>query len=76
MARVESIYAVYKGDKFCFDGTAKEIAKALGIKESSVRKMKTPSYQARGRNITTIVKLDFEEVIEDESEDKTHIQQS
>ncbi|MCK3654884.1 hypothetical protein A4G19_03610 [Pasteurellaceae bacterium Macca] len=53
----EQIYAVYRGDKFFFDGTAREVADALGIKVSSVRKLATPSQQVRSKSGTTIVKL-------------------
>ncbi|OOH92177.1 hypothetical protein BMT54_01235 [Pasteurellaceae bacterium 15-036681] len=64
MTKTEPIYAVYKGDKYFFDGTAQEIADFLGIKKSSVKKLATPSYQDRGKNATTIVRLGFDEVIE------------
>ncbi|AAP95438.1 hypothetical protein A6046_05115 [[Haemophilus] ducreyi] len=58
--KAKPIYAVYRGDKFFFDGTAEEVAGALGIKVASVRKLATPSQQARSEKGTTIVKLGAE----------------
>jgi len=41
------IYALYKGDKYITDGTRKEIAEYLGIKEKTVMFYGTPTYQKR-----------------------------
>lgn len=63
MVKTKAIYAVYRDDKYFFDGTAEEIADALGIKKSTVRKLATPSYQKRQvNNGIEIVKLDYKEV--------------
>ncbi|PJG86187.1 hypothetical protein [Conservatibacter flavescens] len=57
----KQIYAVYKGEKFIFDGTVEDVAETLGIKVASVRKLATPSQQARSKTGITIVKLGAED---------------
>lgn len=37
-------YALYKGDKYLFGGTIKELAKYLGVHEHTITYYKTPSY--------------------------------
>lgn len=60
MAR-RQIYAAYAGDKYVMDGTALELALALGLAVSSVRKLATPSYQEQKRGLQ-IVKLGRAEI--------------
>lgn len=40
-------YALYKGDKYLFGGTIKELAKYLGVKEHTIRFYSTPCYLKR-----------------------------
>lgn len=40
-------YALYKGDKYLFGGTIKELAKYLGVKERTITYYKTPEYLRR-----------------------------
>ncbi len=47
------IYAVYKGEKNLIDGTAKECADFLGVKESTVRFWNTKTYKKRIEKIKT-----------------------
>jgi hypothetical protein len=47
MPRKLNIYAVYRGEKFVCEGTAKECADYMGILEDSFRWYLTPSYQKR-----------------------------
>lgn len=54
-------YAVYAGEQYVMDGTALEVALAMDIAVSTVRKLATPSYQAQKRGLQ-IVKLGRQEV--------------
>ena len=47
MATNRNIYAVYKGDKYLMDGTIREIARARGIKEETVKFLLSPAYKRR-----------------------------
>ena len=40
-------YALYKGDKYLFGGTIKELAKYLGVKEQTIRFYNSPCYLRR-----------------------------
>lgn len=44
MAMKEKVYAIYKGDTYITAGTKREIAKDLGWKIESVRRMCAPSW--------------------------------
>lgn len=44
---MEKQYALYKGDKYLFGGTIKELAKYLGVKEKTIRFYSTPCYLKR-----------------------------
>ena len=44
---MQKIYAVYKGDKFLYEGTSKECADYLGIKRETVRWYNTQGYKRR-----------------------------
>lgn len=48
--RKESIYAVYKGDKFIDLGTKKELAKKTGLSTETIRCLATPSKLKRFEN--------------------------
>ena len=54
-------YAVYAGEQYVMDGTALEVALAMDIAVTTVRKLATPSYQAQKRGLQ-IVKLGRHEV--------------
>jgi len=58
----ENYYAIYKGDKFLFIGTAKECGKYLGIKPKSVKFKTTPTYRKRCKGIyenrTIVIKVE------------------
>jgi hypothetical protein len=56
-------YALYKGDTFLTIGTAREIAKQLGINVKSVLFYGTPTYTKRtkGENKMVLLLLDDEE---------------
>ena len=41
------IFAPYKGDEYLMDGTIREIAKARGVKEDSIRFLTRPAYTQR-----------------------------
>lgn len=43
------IYAVYKGEDFLFEGTAKECAEHFGVKEDTVWFWRTPSNLRRDK---------------------------
>lgn len=44
-------YAIYKGDKFLFVGTAEECGEYLGIKAKSVQFRTTPAYKKRIKEV-------------------------
>ena len=60
-------YALYKGDKFIYAGTAKEIAEKANIKPKTIQWMSTPAYKnrimARKKydNAQIVIKLDYSE---------------
>ncbi|MGB3160931.1 MAG: hypothetical protein WBA84_06750 [Carnobacterium sp.] len=54
-------YALYKGENMLAIGTLQEIANEMKIKLSSVRYIKTPSYQKRGTGKNRHVLVDLEE---------------
>lgn len=43
----EKWYAIYKGDTFIVQGTKKECAEYLGVKETTIKFMTTPTYKKR-----------------------------
>ena len=43
------VYAIYKGDTFLFEGTAKECAEYFGVKEKTVWFWRTPTNFKRGK---------------------------
>lgn len=49
MGRKRTIYAIYKGDKFICEGTAKECAEKLGIKEKTIWFMSSPACLKRDK---------------------------
>lgn len=53
-------YALYKGQDLLIIGTIKEIAKARGVKEGTIRYYRTPTYRKRGKtdNRLILVKLE------------------
>ena len=62
--KAEKEYYLYKGDEVIATGTAKEIAKKLGISESTVRFYKNPSYFKRrenGKNYRVLVCVEEEQ---------------
>lgn len=60
--RKKKIYAIYKGEKFLFEGTAKECAEYFGIKEETVWWLATPSNLKRDKRDRMIaIKLEEEE---------------
>ena len=46
------IYAVYKGDKFLCEGTVKECAKCLKVKEKTIKFWNTKSNKKRAKGKT------------------------
>jgi len=48
--RKENWYAIYKGDKFLFQGTKKECSEYLGVDEKTVYFYTTPTYQKRSKD--------------------------
>lgn len=55
------IYAIYKGENFLFEGTAKECAEHFGIKEKTVWWLATPSNLKRDKKGRMIaIKLEEE----------------
>ena len=44
-------YALYDGDEFIMIGTAKEIADELGVKEATIKRLRSPSVQKRSKKI-------------------------
>lgn len=55
------MYSVYKGDTEIAFGTIKEIAKKIGVKESTIRFYGTPSSKKRYKNGLVLVKVGDEE---------------
>lgn len=53
MVAIEKEYALYKGDDLLAMGTAREIAKELGISPSTVQFYGTPSYRKRSKSNNT-----------------------
>ena len=49
MANPAKEYALYKGDKLLAIGTKKEIAKQLGVKQSTIGYYSHPAYAKRTR---------------------------
>lgn len=43
-------YALYKGDKFLFVGTRKELAEYLGVDEKTIYFYSSPVYKRRKKN--------------------------
>ena len=46
---MKKIYSLYKGDKWIKDGTKKELAEYLGVKEETITFYGTPTYAKRGK---------------------------
>ncbi len=46
------IYAVYKGEEFLYEGTAKECAKHFGVKPDTIRWWNTVQNKKRGEGKT------------------------
>lgn len=44
-------YALYDGDEFITIGTAKEIADELGVKETTIKRLRCPSVQKWSKKI-------------------------
>lgn len=56
------IYAIYKGENFLFEGTAKECAEHFGIKKKTVWWLATPSNLKRDKRDRMIaIKIEEEE---------------
>lgn len=55
------MYSLYKGEEEIAFGTIEEIAKKIGVKESTVRFYGTPSSQKRYKNGLVLVKVGEEE---------------
>lgn len=58
---MKKIYALYKGENLLADGTLKEIAEKMGLKEKTVLFYGTPSYQHRAKKVKNrreLVRLD------------------
>ena len=56
-------YALYRGDKFLFLGTRKEVAEYMGIRHKSVTFYGTPTYLKRIKNYNKcyiVVKIEEE----------------
>lgn len=52
-------YALYRGDKFLVQGTIKEIAKYMGVKESTIMFYQSPNWKKRrGENGLLLIKVD------------------
>lgn len=52
------VFAVYKGEKFLYEGTAKQCAKYFGVKEETVWFWNTPANKRldrKGRKIAIII---------------------
>ena len=67
MGRVEERYALYHGDTFVAEGTAKELAKIEGVTPKTIRFYATPSYykrKSRKRAMKTngLVKADLKKI--------------
>lgn len=58
--RRKNNYAIYKGENFLFEGTAKECAEYFGIKEETVWWLSTPSNLKRNKN-NRIIAIKIEE---------------
>lgn len=59
-----NIYTAYRGDDLVAIGTKKELARALGVKVSTIGFYTTPAWRKRrGENSTAVlvVKIDMEE---------------
>lgn len=55
------VYAIYKGEKFLFEGTAKECAEHFGIKKETIWWLATPSNHKRDKKGRMIaIKLEGE----------------
>jgi hypothetical protein len=49
--RKENWYAIYKGDKFLFQGTKKECSEYLGVEEKTVYFYTTPISKKKQRRV-------------------------
>lgn len=57
-------YALYKGEKLLGMGTARELAKQLGIKVDSIYFLQTPTYRKRrekGKNNRVLIRIEDDE---------------
>jgi len=57
------VFAVYKGEKFLYEGTAKQCAKFFGVKEKTVWFWNTPANKRldrKGRKIAIIIEEENE----------------
>ena len=63
MIEMKKIYALYKGEELLADGTSREIALKLGIKESTVLFYHTPTYHKRSKsdNCRVLILIDTED---------------
>ena len=52
----KTIYAIYKDEKFLFEGTAKECAKYMEVKEETIRFWNSPAYKRRISGLTKKLK--------------------
>ena len=48
---MKKIYALYKGENLLADGTLKEIAEQMGLKEKTLLFYGTPTYQHRAKKV-------------------------
>lgn len=51
------IYALYKGDKFIYEGTKIQIAYQRGVKVRTIEFLLTPTYKNRRKNSNNSLKL-------------------
>ena len=58
-------YALYKGDDFLFQGTAKECAEFLGVKRHTVYWMTTPSYHKRVKDGNRLIAIKIDDIEDD-----------
>ena len=61
VARKIRWYALYKGDKFLYQGTKQDLAKYLGVSEDTIYFYTTPAYKRRfadNSNKYLVIKVD------------------
>lgn len=54
----EKIYALYRGDKYLYEGTKLKLAKKLGVSVRTISFYGSPTYQKRTKNGYALIEVE------------------